>query len=275
MTQVAGKRPEAKQVELLTATVVRRERISPSFARLTLAGERLAHLPQHGYDHWFRMFIPSGAHQELPLPNGTPEPDWYARFLAAPAACRPAMRYVTVREHRRTPHHAEIDVDVVVHGEPGRPDTGPLSTWAQTAEQGETVGIIDQGLIFRPEMATEHVLLVGDETAVPALAGILRSLPHTAGGNAVIEVPTREDVQELSGPPGIEVTWLDRDGVSELLLAAARRVAAAGRRHHYLYAAGESAMTTALNQAMQRELGWPKERLHTVGYWHLDRAKAP
>ena len=67
------------------------------------------------------------------------------------------------------------------------------------------------GIEFAPGEAG-RVLLVGDETAVPAVAGILRDLPPDAVGTAVLEVPQTEDVQDLVAPAGVEIRWLPRDG---------------------------------------------------------------
>lgn len=268
---MGSKRAEAKQAEVLTATLRRRQRLSPSFARLTLAGGGLERFEQRGFDQWFRLFMPRGGQEHLRLPSGNHDHLWYQQYLATPDAQRPCMRYVTVRDHRPDGEGGpEIDVDVVVHGEPGQPATGPLSTWAQTAEPGQRLGLLDQGLIFRPELAAAGVLLIGDETAMPAVAGILRSLPPEAKGQAFIEVPHQDDVQALKAPAGVEVRWLPRQDAEalpgRLALATVLGSLPAGE-HPYVYAAGEAGMATALNHALRQELDWPKDRISAVTYW--------
>lgn len=311
------RRRQAAQTAVLSATVVARRRISPSFARLTLAGEGLTHLVDRGFDQWFRLFLPSAEsgqqHDRLPLPEAPRDLEWYARFRSAPPESRPTMRYVTVREYRRleaaagNPPAAEIDVDVVIHGEVlgaangptggthGGAQSGPLSSWAQTAEIGERVALLDQGTIFRPEAvgsavsaaadpqrgtndptsAGPTVLLLGDETAVPAIAGIARSLPRSARGHALIEVPHQDDVQDFAGPPGLRTEWSPRNGAvpGELALRAFRRILPSygelgAATHPYLYAAGESSTIRSLNGLLRDELGWSKDRFTTVIYWH-------
>ncbi len=275
MPQGEEKRGKAKHPYPLVTTVLGRQRISPSFARLTLGGGDIADLPHHGFDHWFRLFMPRPGHDGADLPTGAPDPLWYSHYLAKPDEERPRMRYVTVREHRRAGAGGpEIDVDVVVHGEPGEPGCGPLSTWAQTAEPGQRVGLLDQGPLFKPELASHGVWLVGDETALPAFAGILASLPLDARGRVTVEVPREEDVQDLARPVGIEVEWLPRQNVSEvpgdLALAAVRM--AANEARPYVYAAGESVMTASLGRLLLQGMAWPKELVHTVGYWHYSPA---
>lgn len=51
---------------------------------------------------------------------------------------------------------------------------------------------------------------MADETAVPAVAGILRDLGSGATGTALLEVPTGDDVLDVSGPNGVDVIWLPR-----------------------------------------------------------------
>ena len=63
---------------------------------------------------------------------------------------------------------------------------------------------------------------MGDETALPAIAGILRDLPGDAVGAALCEVPLSADVQELAAPAGVEVVWLPRDGARAGLARSTR-----------------------------------------------------
>lgn len=274
MLQGHEKLGKAKHPHLLVTTVRSRRRISPSFARLTLGGGDLSDLPHHGFDHWFRLFMPRPGHEGTDLPT-RPDPLWYSQYLAKPDEERPRMRYVTVREHRLTGVDGpEIDVDVVIHGEPGTPDCGPLSTWAQTAEPGQRVGLLDQGPLFKPELASNGLWLVGDETAVPAFAGILASLPPDTRGRVTVEVPREEDVQELAKPVGVQIEWLPRGNVTEVpgdLALAAVRMTSNGARP-YVYGAGESVMTASLGRLLLQGMAWPKELVHTVGYWHYSPA---
>lgn len=275
----AGTKAEPKPTTVVTATVHRRRRLSPSFARITLVGEGLERFTFQGYDQWFRMFIPREGEGRMPIPAGSHDAAWYARFQAAPDEQRTWMRYVTVADFRTGTEGTEMDVDVVVHGEPGDAGSGPLSTWGQTVNEGDRVALLDQGPIFRPELVDQELLLLGDETAVPAISGILKRLPTKARGRAFVEVPYSDDVQDLATASGVSVTWLPRHGVADvpgqrLLDAVRERVLLPGTHgarpeETYVYAAGEMKLTKALNQLLRVEHDWPKERLHIVGYWHF------
>lgn len=257
--------------ELVTAMVVARRRISPTFARITLAGEGLKLFENKGYDQWFRMFFHRDGAERLPLPTGASDESWYRNYMAAGEHERIWMRYVTVSDYRSTSSGPQLDVDVVVHGEPGGPDSGPLSTWAQTVEPGERVGILDQGLLFKPEQAEDGVLIVGDETALPGIVRILKCLPSYTVGKALLEVPSRSDIPVVVAPAGVQVRWFVRQDTAarpaQKVLEAARQ-ALLDADLPYVYAAGEANMAKTLNKLLVEEHDWPRERFTTVGYWH-------
>src|SRR5690606_4115426 len=105
-------------------------------------------------------------------------------------------------------------VDFVIHLAPGA--SGPASRWAAEARPGDRVVLIGPrkgvdfgGLEFQPG-AARKLLLVGDETAVPAVSAILEQLPVAAEGTAFLEVPVNADILHLTAPPGVEVVWLPR-----------------------------------------------------------------
>nr|BFF09450.1 hypothetical protein GCM10025699_07530 [Microbacterium flavescens] len=45
---------------LVHLTVLRRERLSPHWMRVTLGGGEIADFRPMGYDQWFRIFLPLG-----------------------------------------------------------------------------------------------------------------------------------------------------------------------------------------------------------------------
>jgi NADPH-dependent ferric siderophore reductase len=81
---------------------------------------------------------------------------------------------------------------------------------------------------FAPGAARE-LMLVADETAVPAACSILEDLGDDARGVAFLEVPVSGDAAALAAqvapPPGVDVVWLPRDGapLGALLDAQVRR----------------------------------------------------
>ncbi|GAA2760770.1 siderophore-interacting protein [Actinopolymorpha rutila] len=295
------------------------ERLSPSFMRVELAGPELADFGVQGelYDQRIKLIFP-GVSGELPSLSG--HESWYSAWLNLPDAERGHMRTYTVREVRGSGRDARVVVDFVLHGEyaehpergAGPGESGPGSSWAAKARVGDRLVLVGPrrgeyfgGIEFAPGGLRE-VLLVADETAVPAACAILSALDAGVRGAAFLEVPESGDVQDIPVPAGIDVVWLPRDGA-----AHGRRQVAAVRRHLglaptdalvddrqvlpdlwetptysssgelttdsaagagesgglYAWIAGESKMVTTLRRCLVREAGLDRRQVAFMGYW--------
>ncbi len=227
-------------------TVSSVQELSPNFRRVTFGGYCLRDfgLNEDTLDLRIKLMIPSLAPDgsALPLPAFAMESEgWYREWLAMDPTLRGSMRTYTVRQTRLDAVYPEIDVDFVMHfDEHGR--GGPAANWALNATPGDALTLIGPnnradrpqgggygGIEWRPGMA-QRVLLAGDETAVPAIAAILESLPSYMTGQAFLEVPEAGDFLEISSPANIQITWLARGAAigrsrpqGELLQDAVRR----------------------------------------------------
>jgi NADPH-dependent ferric siderophore reductase len=187
-----------------------------------------------------------------------------------PDGVRPVMRNYSVRSFRAATSDAgaELDVDFVLHGSAAEGTAGPASRWAETCHAGEHVLIIDEGLSFNPARGEEHVVLVGDETALPAIAGICASLPSSAVGSVIIEGP---DLPNFPHPAGVEVTRLvrtDAETPGALALSALRELELPSMPFH-AYIAGEQALASGARRYLVGERGVEKDRVSFTGYWKL------
>ena len=266
-------RTKPQTTELVTLEVLRRELVSPNVARVTLGRGDVEKFVPLGFDQWFRLFIPVSDSSLSRVPNRLSTLS-YAKFLTVSKTVRPILRNYTVRAYRADGEHGpELDVDLVLHGSATDGTAGPASLWASTCEPGAVVGILDEGITFDPPPGLTDVVLVGDETALPAVAGILASLPRGTTGRAVIEVPELADRQELEAPDGVEVTWVTRDDPTATpgpaALAAAVALGVSGDRT-YAWVAGESALPVALRR-LWVAAGVPKHHISFCGYWKAGR----
>lgn len=250
--------------------VLQRKQVTPHMMRVTFGGDDLKRLPQHGFDQWFRLFLPrpdGGVTNFDAVPEKLGTID-YLKYLRH--GDRPPLRNYTVREHR--PDLGEIDVDFVVHG-----DLGIAGPWAAKAEPGERLVIMDQGKGFDFQPDASFHLLVGDESALPAILGILRDLPRDVRGLALIEIPDMADVQDVSGPEGFEVRWLPRGdsagqpGALALTELKAFKPETPGELSAYLV--GERTIPTEGRRHLV-SFGVPKSRITFVGYWRIGKAQA-
>lgn len=201
---------------LFDVEVVRRIQLSPSMVRLVFADPDVRHMAIGGPDQRIKVFFPSAGQATPQLPRDV---NWYAGYRALPPTTRPPMRSYTIRRLDATV--AEVEVDFVLHG-----DGGPASRWAIRARPGDRTvlsapdgrdGAIVSGFEWRPPAGTRRLLLVGDETAVPAMAAILEHLADTGCGatiDVVLEVAGRDDMLSLRAPPQARIDWRARDGAA-------------------------------------------------------------
>jgi NADPH-dependent ferric siderophore reductase len=133
------------------------------------------------------------------------------------------------------------------------------------------------GIEWRPGSA-RTLLLAGDETAVPAICGILEALDESATGHAFLEVPHIDDVQHVRVPAGVTVTWLPRNELphGERLSDAVRHWAAGHPPLHgafglYAWLAGEAGTVKGLRRFLVREAGLDRSQVSFMGYWRAGR----
>jgi NADPH-dependent ferric siderophore reductase len=252
---------------MIRLEVLANERITPGFARLTLGGPDLTDLVGTGGDQTVRLFFPRAGQAGLWLPSRNSDM-WMAETLIQPRSHRPWVRNYTVREFR--PEAREIDVEFALHG-----DQGPASAWAARARPGDPAGILDEGNSYLPPVGADRQLLVGDESAVPAILSILAGAPATLTGDAFLEVPATADIRDrVARPPGVRLHWLARDGNGDvpgaLALAAVRE--ADLEPPDYTWVAGESRLATGVRRHLAGERGIPKAAIAFVGYWRHGRS---
>lgn len=244
------------------AQVVQTKPLTPNVKRITIAAEALRSFPWHGPDQWFRLFLPREDQARPVLP--TRAEDWWPQIVAMPDDIRPIVRNYTVRQLR--PELGELDIDFVLHG-----DAGPASRWALRATAGDWIGLLDQTAPYDPPAGTRWQLLVGDETALPAISAIVESRPAGTDVQALIELPTSADRLNLAVPEGVRVTWLPRDAddvpVGSLAIAAVRDATLGEPSHGYAWVAGESGLIRQVRRHLVSRRGMDKSAVYFCGYW--------
>ena len=252
--------------QLFRAEVLRSAPLSPNLHRVTITGDALADFGWRGFDHWFRLFLRLPHQDDFQLPDisGT---GWWKHYRLIPKARRPHCSNYTVGGFRAA--EREMDIDFVVHRNKHGELEGGAAIWAAAAQPGERLALLDQGILFDPPADATEVLIVADESGLPAVTGILRSLPRDTVGRVLQEVPTALDRRDFDGPPGVTVTWIFRDdhtlvGGSKALQALLELPAVdpAG----YAFVVGESTLATAGRRHLHR-LGLPKDRITFSGFW--------
>ncbi|WP_406289976.1 siderophore-interacting protein [Streptomyces sp. NBC_00209] len=237
------------------AEVVRTAAVGAGLLRVTLGGPGTEGFEAHAPDEHVKLIFRE--------PDGTlrlPERD--GAMLRWPRPL-PTSREYTVRRYDSLT--GELDIDVAVH------EGGLASDWAGKARPGDTVHIAGPpGGLIVPH-SYDRYLLVGDLTALPAVARWLEELPRTARGWAFIEVADAAEEIELSAPEGVEVHWLHRDGVpagsGDALTRAAMSVTVPEGERAYVWVAGEAGQIKPLRRWVRDELRLDKADYDITGYW--------
>ncbi|PVC83860.1 NADPH-dependent ferric siderophore reductase [Streptomyces sp. CS090A] len=235
-------------------TVRRTRRVTPRMVRLTLGGDDLSAFSSNGSDqHVALYFYQPGV--ELPRPFTTEA----ARALLPTA--QPRLRRYTIREHR--PELAEVDMDFVLHG----PDQ-LASGWAERVRPGDEVIWFGPSPAYPLTPLTDWTLLLGDETALPAIAAILSELPPGHRVLAAIEVADPAEEQPLPTRADATVTWLHRHdrGYGDLLRehATGLRLPEGGGR---VWGGAERQVMRDLRHHFVDTLGLDRADTHLTAYW--------
>ncbi|WP_328343900.1 siderophore-interacting protein [Micromonospora sp. NBC_00421] len=247
----------AERVRAVTsARVVRVGRPTPHLVRLVLGGEELAGLPVGEFtDHYIKIVFPV-AGVDYPRPM-----DYAAIRRELPREQWPRLRAYTVRAWDASA--GELTVDVVHHG-----DEGLAGPWAAGLRPGDEVLFTGPGGAYAPDPTADWHLLVGDESALPAIAAALERLPEGAPAVVLVEIADRAEEQPLRSPGAVALTWLHRGDrpVGEALVEAVRALEfPPGRVHAFVH--GEATFVKELRRLLRVERSVPREALSISGYW--------
>lgn len=245
-------------------TVLRREQLSPHMVRIVAGGEGFADFVNNGYvDRYVKIVFPQPGVQY-------PEPlDLWQVRETMPREQWPFTRTYTLRWVDEAAR--ELAIDFVVHG-----DEGLAGPWAARAEPGDPLTFTGPGGAYNPSPDADWYLLAGDEAALPAVAAVLESLPAGATGLAFLEVDSDADMQQLSGPAGVRITWLTRNGApagsgSRLVDAVADADWPDGRVD--VFAHGERGYMKGLRQVFFEQRGLERSQVSLSGYWAKGRVE--
>ncbi|HXR01620.1 MAG TPA: siderophore-interacting protein, partial [Pseudomonas sp.] len=149
----------------------------------------------------------------------------------------------------------------VLHGD------GPAATWAAQAQVGQFLHIAGpRGSMIVPDMFDSY-LLIGDETALPAIARRLEELPGNRRALVVVEIQDDAERQALASDAQLEVVWVVR-GEQDLLEATRRLKLPEGSL--YAWVATESALSRKVRRVLLDEFKLDEAAVKAAGYWRLD-----
>ena len=241
--------------------VRRVQRLTPHLIRITLGGDELAGFTSPGFDDHAKVFFPDAATGQLTVPTTGPEgPVW-------PPGPKPAMRDYTPRRHDA--QAGTLEIDFALH------DAGPATQWAEAARPGDVVGVGGPRGSFIIPTAFDWHLLIGDDTALPAISRRLAELPAGARAVVLAEVDSEADEISFDTQAALDLQWVHRRGAepgtgSPLLDALRRLTLPEGDFHAWV--ACESNAAKALRAHLVGERGAHPKWVKAAGYWRRGAA---
>ena len=235
-------------------SLIGRTELSPRMIRVTLGGPNLAGLTVDQPAASVRLLLPPPGADDLVVPL------WNGNEFLLPDGSRPLIRTFTPR--RFDPDELHLDLDLVIH------DGGVASGWAQNAPLGAGAAVSGTGRGYVIDMDASEYVLVGDETALPAIAQLLEEIPSTVPIRVLVEVADPAVRIALPDHPHAVVEWLDlpagRSVGGALIDAVERAVVDPAAK---LWCAGEAAAMHALRTHLFRERGFSRSQATIRGYW--------
>ncbi len=243
-------RHELKFRELTVASV---EDLTPTMRRIVLEGDDLEGFTSLGFDDHVKLF-PVAPGQTLTLPTLGPD----GPVFPEP---RPVARDYTPRRFDAANRRLTIDF-VVGHG-------GLATAWAEAATPGASVGIGGpRGSFILPTAFADHVL-IGDETALPAISRRLEELPPGVRAHMVVETNGPASRLPLTSAADLSVSWVDREALGRadaLVSAMETALADVDPSDAYVWIAAESAVAKIL-RTKALTMGFSAKALKAAGYW--------
>jgi len=219
-------RHETRRRQLQVARVVT---LSPGMVRVTLAGDDLAGFISASFDDHVKLIFDGSGPQ-------------------------PVMRDYTPRRHDAATN--ELDIEFALHGD------GPAAAWATQARPGQTLTVGGPRGSFIVPLDYAWHLLIGDDTALPAIARRLEELP--AGTRAIVRLAVAPaDRRPLPSAAAVDLQWFD----DEAALIAAVRALALPAGEGYAWCAGEAAAMAELRSVLVQDKGHDRHAIRAAAYW--------
>jgi NADPH-dependent ferric siderophore reductase len=232
-------RHEPRRRELEVKSV---QQVSAHMVRVTLGGD-LAGFTSLGFDDHVKLFFPEG-------PAG--------------ADGEPPMASRDYTPRRYDPAANTLEIEFVLH------DAGPATRWASQVRPGQSLRIGGpRGSFIIPPNFDWH-LLIGDDTALPAVARRLAELPADTRAVVLLEVDGPGDEIVFESAADVTLTWAHRNG-SEAgttdVLANTLKTLRMPSGDYYAWVACESLTAKALRAQLIAAHGANPKWMRAAGYW--------
>lgn len=211
--------------------------LTPHMIRVQLSGEELKDFKSLSPDDHIKLFFETGA--------GKPE-----------------MRDYTPRAYDNDA--CTLTLDFAVH------EAGPATAWALSAKPGDTLNIGGPRGSAVVAPVFDWYLLIGDETALPAIGRRVEELPAGVEVITLTGVPEAADEQVFETAATHHAHWIHRPVEEatdpEPMLEALKGITwPAGKG--FVWIAAEAKVARVLRDYVTGEIGHPSHWMKASGYW--------
>ena len=218
--------------------------LTPRMLRVVLTGDELAGFTSLAPDDHIKLFVP-GEHGEIERRDYTPR-----------------------HYDERT---GELTIDFALH------DAGPATQWARTARPGDTLEIGGPRGSAVVSLDFDWWLLIGDETALPAIGRRIEELPEGVPVTSIVAITDAGEEQQFTGSAAHRAIWVHRpaeqaDDPAPLLNALADLSLPPG--DGFVWIAAEAQVARAVRRQVVDVMGQPPQWLRASGYWLKGQADA-
>lgn len=234
------------------------EALTPNMRRVTLGGDDLEGFESPGFDDHVKLFFPDPQTGELVLPRVGPE----GVAKPAPGDAPRLMRDYTPRRFDAATR--TLVIDFALH------DSGPATEWARSAKPGDRIGVGGPRGSFIIPMNFEGYLLIGDDTALPAISRRLAELPAGSLVFVFVEVDSPADRLRFASDADVVVEWIYREGIpagQSTALLDALQVATLPDGDLHAWVAAEAGVAKAIRRYLVDERGLNPKWVKAAAYW--------
>lgn len=223
------------EIKRRTLDVVSVETISPHFKRITFSGDALTDFISASFDY-------------------------HVKFIVNPQASEPVMRDYTPRSYDNK--KKELVIEFAMHGE------GPANQWAENVKPGDQAMIAGpRGSRVIPVDYAWH-LLMGDETAFPAMSRRMEELPPQAKVTVVALAHDVRDRRAFDSHAQVDIIWVD---TAEQLIDWAQACALPAGEG-FVWCAAEASIIKSLRMIFIDDKGHDQNAIRTSAYWKMRTA---
>ncbi|MBF7685617.1 siderophore-interacting protein [Acinetobacter sp. B10A] len=231
--------------------------LSPHLLRIVFYGENLADFNSAGFDDHVKLFFPDPITGQIHVPNFSQTESDKTGAPLAPEIKKIARDY-TPRLFQ--PQQKTLSIDFVLH------DAGPATQWAKQSQLGDRLVIGGpRGSMVIPQNYAQHVL-IGDETALPAIARRLEELPKHSNVSAFIFIHNTTARIELTHLAQAQIVWLDPQHQDDLTSHLWSKINW-HQSDSFFWIACEAQLSRQIKHTLTEQYQIDSSRIKAAGYW--------